>query len=722
MYQEVCFFNRMKSCVRFPVAGLFLLFFSFGSPVFSRPGDLDAGFGANGKVVVPVRSSANDGATKVALQTDGKIVVAGYAFTNSRSDFAVARFNPTGAPDASFGTNGVVVTSLDGATYASSVVIQPDGKILIAGNMLVGETNDFALFRFNSNGTPDAAFGAGGLVTTPINAATNDYVSALLLQPDGKIIAAGTSFGSAGSASEFAIARYTASGALDATFSGDGKATTQFHNQDRIGNAALRADGKIAVAGTTFDAATQQTSIALASYNADGTPDATFDGDGKATTAVSNVFEYYVGSLAIQTDGKLIVAGTAPNYTNVPFTVARFTPTGALDPTFDGDGKTEIAFGANGGNAWTLALQTDGKIVVAGGMLNARYDFAVARLNSNGSPDRGFGANGRVVAFVGNSDDQIYGLAVQPDGKIVASGYSGANGDTDFAIARFLGGDGFAPAAPFDFDADGRADVSVFRPSNGTWYLQRSQTGFAGIAFGAAGDLIAPADFDGDGRTDIAVFRPSNGYWYILNSSNNEFRAVQSGASGDVPRAADFDGDDKADLAVFRSSNGTWFRINSANNALVETRFGAAGDVPFPADFDGDGRADINVFRPSNGTWYRLNSSNGAFIEKLFGTNGDVPAAADYDGDGRADIAVFRPSNGTWYRTNSFTNAFVAVSFGTNGDVPTAADYDGDGKADVAVFRPSNGTWYRLNSTNNAFVAETFGATGDKPVPSAFAP
>ncbi len=267
--------------------------------------------------------------------------------------------------------------------------------------------------------------------------------------------------------------------------------------------------------------------------------------------------------------------------------------------------------------------------------------------------------------------------------------------------------------AAFDFDGDGKADASVFRPSSGAWYIQQSASGFAGIQFGQAGDKITPADFDGDGKTDIAVFR--SGIWYLQRSSQG-FTGIQFGESTDVPVPADFDGDGKADVAVFRPSNGTWY-INRSTQGFTGIQFGQAGDNPVAADFDGDGRADVAVFRPSNGVWYIQQSSAG-FTATAFGQSGDKPVAADYDGDGRTDTAVFRPSSGAWYLNRS-SQGFTGMQFGISTDLPVAADFDGDGKADVAVFR--DGFWY-MQRTSQGFGGMQFGSVSDKPAPNAFVP
>lgn len=290
--------------------------------------------------------------------------------------------------------------------------------------------------------------------------------------------------------------------------------------------------------------------------------------------------------------------------------------------------------------------------------------------------------------------------------------------NTAFQIT-YLGGDGNdvsikrVARAPFDFDGDGRTDISVFRPPTGTWYSTRSSDGSVTTTpFGQAADNIVPADFDGDNKTDVAVFRPSNGHWYILRSSDQTFTISQWGADGDIPIPNDFDGDGRADLGVFRPSNGTWYQKRSLLNDIYQEQFGQVGDVPLMGDFDGDGIGDVSIFR--EGVWYVSRSSDGEYAITQWGLATDRPTAADYDGDGTTDLAVYR--DGNWYILGS-TQGFIAYNFGLATDRPVPADYDGDGRSDVAVYR--DGAWYLLGSTAG-FSSAFFGNATDRPVPSAF--
>jgi hypothetical protein len=426
-------------------------------------------------------------------------------------------------------------------------------------------------------------------------------------------------------------------------------------------------------------------------------PDLTYSVDG-STYHTSQMFYWYPGSMHT-------IGTTSPQNgpSGTRYAWTKWTDCGALNHQLIAYGNTYTAYFDTQFQLTTIVSPTgSGSITVNHPSIDSFYawetELEVTAISKPGYVFR---------AWIGTGDGSYSGVA--NPAPIVTNGPI-----TETAL--------FAePRTQFDYDGDGRADVSVFRPAEANWYLLRSRDGFAAVNFGLPTDKIVPADFDGDGKTDIAVYRPGNpGVWYWLNSTDGSFHAYAIGAGEFFLTPADYDGDGKADLSGFEPTSGNWFHLNSSNGQLVIAHFGTGGDKPTVGDYDGDGKADLAVWRSSNGTWYRLNSSNGQFVAVRFGLSTDLTTPADFDGDGKTDIAVYRPSSGTWYWLNSSNGAFNATQFGLSEDIPTAADFDGDGKADISVFRPSSGIWYRLNSSNGAFVAVQFGANGDRPTPAGF--
>ncbi|WP_240528515.1 calcium-binding protein [Streptomyces humi] len=418
-------------------ATLLALVLALPGTAVAAPGDLDTGFGGNGRVVTDF--GGDDSANDVAVQPDGKIVSVGSAADDSvpESDFAVTRHNPDGTLDTGFGGDGKVTTPVNNMiadgdlqwSEAHAVALQPDGKIVVAGGSWRGYENCcwFTVVRYNADGTLDTGFGDGdGRVFTDFG--TPEEAADVAVQPDGKIVAAGYVGGRA------AVARYNPDGSPDTGFSGDGMVTTNpaGSTPQEGGDARallLQPDGRIVVAG---EVGTTRFDFALIRYNPDGSLDTGFGNGGIQRTDFGDYDS--AEALALQPDGKIVAAGGGGG----GFALARYNPDGTLDPGFDGNGLVVT----RGGAAQDVRLQSDGRIVVAG---SGSGGFNVLRYNPDGSLDGGFGDNGRTTTSFGGSD-VAHGVALQSDGRIVAVGQGGPNGD--FALVRYLGGGGTVPPPP----------------------------------------------------------------------------------------------------------------------------------------------------------------------------------------------------------------------------------------------------------------------------------
>lgn len=408
----------------------------------TSPGSLDFSFNGTGLRTTDF-VGGDDYGNAVAVQADGRIVVVGFATVGTDTDFAVARYNSDGTLDTTFNGTGRVLTDIAGnGDSANSVAIQSDGKILAAGYGNDGSNNNFAVVRYNANGSLDTTFNGTGKVITPFG--TNfSIASSVAVQSDGKIVLAGYVLN--GLDFDFAIARYNANGTLDTTFNGTGQLILAAPGtDDQINSIALQADGKIVLAGYSTDNA-GTTDCVVARLNTNGTLDATFNGTGKVTTSLSAADETFT-AVAVQSDGKIVAAGKASNGVDYDFAVVRYTAAGALDTTFNGTGKVLTPFGTGDDSISGMALQTDGKIVVAGTSLGGSGNTcAVARYTGAGSLDTTFNGTGKTTIDFGATNNGVGGVALQSDGKIVVVGSVGTV--SDFAVARLYGGNGATPLA-----------------------------------------------------------------------------------------------------------------------------------------------------------------------------------------------------------------------------------------------------------------------------------
>jgi uncharacterized delta-60 repeat protein len=420
--------RRIKAHIAIGSLGFLLAVLVVVSTAYGA-GELDTTFDTDGKVLTDF--GALDAGSDVAIQDDGKIVVVGTTRAGGSPDFALARYNPDGSLDPSFDGDGKVVTDffVESTDVAQAVAIQGDGKIVVAGGVY---SRLFALARYNPDGSLDPSFhGDGKRSLTSFGRAFD-----VAIQGNGKIVAAGQP--RSGHGEDFHLARFKPSGYLDTSFDGDGKVETDFGGSDLAFAMAIQDNGKIVLGGTS-DAFHSLRDFALARYNLDGSLDTGFHFDGKQTTDFFHRDDRSGLSLAIQPNGKIVAAGSTFRQSGDNFALARYNRDGSPDASFDGDGKVTTDLGGYdflGG----LAIQADGKLVAAGwSNSSGSFDFVLARYTPGGSLDPGFDGDGKVVTDLG-SDDVVSALAIQDDGKLLAAGSSNAGGSSDFALARYLDG------------------------------------------------------------------------------------------------------------------------------------------------------------------------------------------------------------------------------------------------------------------------------------------
>jgi uncharacterized delta-60 repeat protein len=411
----------------------------------AAPGTLDVSFGAGGAL----RSNFGgtyDWAFATAIQPDGRILAAGVSDARGTYDFALARYTSAHDLDPTFGQGGVVLTDF-GPSYdwAYALALQPDGKIVVAGVSDVSGSKDFALARFSPNGVLDRSFGDGGLVTENRRVLTTDIIHGIVIQPDGRIVVAGVSFEDVLTLSphgDFLVARYLSTGKPDLTFGIGGLTTTDFGNgsYDEPYAVVLQPDGKVVLGGYTNSGNDPGVlfgadQLALARYLPSGLLDPSFGHGGKVVFDGGSLDERIL-ALALAPDGSLVAGGYTNGDKRGDLLLARLRPDGTLAGGF---GNTGLGFsiddlGTYSERISSLVLQPDGRIVAGGQTAVANNaDFAVFRYDSNGVLDPTFGRGGVASFDFQGREDRVHGVALQPDGKIVAVGQS----EADFAVVRF---------------------------------------------------------------------------------------------------------------------------------------------------------------------------------------------------------------------------------------------------------------------------------------------
>lgn len=396
------------------------------STVLSQDGSLDPTFDSDGKVVMDINNS-NDVMKSIVTQPDGKIIVAGYTSDLGIDRFCVVRFNTDGSIDNSFGVNGVVTTAFPYTSVGSDAILQNDGKIVLAGHTWDGTRNVFALARYNNDGSLDTSFGNSGSVSTSfLNSAVARTVN---VQNDGKIIVAGHV---SNGPDDFALARYNTDGTLDSNFGIDGKVTTSIGavSMDWINSIAIQDDGRILAGGFS------DSQIALTRYTPTGFLDSTFGIDGIVTTAVSEANQSLLSSITIDPDGSIFGGGFS-NDGNNDFTVVKYDSVGELDSSFGDSGILVLSISKENDGISDILIQPDNKLLVAGSSKeDTVWQFALARLDSNGSLDPTFGIDGVVKTKVDQGFNNLEAITLQSDGKVLATGITHLF-PYDFTIVRY---------------------------------------------------------------------------------------------------------------------------------------------------------------------------------------------------------------------------------------------------------------------------------------------
>lgn len=774
---------------------------------FNTDGSLDQSFSTDGKQLT--RFPENSYATAVAIQGDGKIVVAGYTATvyesgESFTDFALARYNTDGTPDKSFSDDGMQVSSVSyGADIPASIAIQSDGKIVVAGHseangrdiqysssviarfntdgsldssFAVGEerfgflsasahsislqsdgkiviagqtvagtgeegeitTTDIFVARYNTDGRLDSTFNNTGFQTTDFGSDDNDNAAKVKLQSDGKILVLGNKWN--GSNSDFVLARFNTNGSPDESFATNGVQTTDFYNSEDTARAlSIGSDGKIVVTGSS-----NATEFSLAHYNTDGSPDTAFDEDGKFSNSFKATEQGRTNftSTAIQkSDGKMIVAGNTWNGNNQEFLVARYNTNGSLDTTFSHDGVQTINFGISRDGARQVAIQKDGKIVAAGYSTDQNdTHFALTRLNKDGTPDSSFGGDG-IARLKQTELGSINGLAIQSDGKIVVTGPLWNGSNNDFGIVRYntngyldstFGTNGIVKtdfgsteddAKAIVIQADGKIAVAGLSRelSNTTFLIVRYNTdgsidtAYKTVAPVGEHDLVNAMTIQSDGKIVIGGSLHSQGEYDSdnYNELNSNYAIARFNTNGTLDTTfnrtgvtiIDVEKDDVINSIVIQR-NGKIIAGGLSNNTISLVRFNPNGTLD--SSFNGSG---IQLTHASTS----LNAIRGMaiFTDKLYAAGyglfpGNFGLALRYEVDDTLltpVVSITAPGKDTIY-SGSARIKLKAAATDEDGYITKVQFYNGTTKLHTETVFPYGFLWIDVPVGNYTITAK----------------
>lgn len=390
-------------------------------------------------VIITDMGTNYDYAHSIAVQPDEKVIVAGdsYGFP------CMIRFDTEGALDPLFGNEGRVFAPWSGGgnPLATDVVVLSDGMILLGSSYYNGNDNDFIIACFIPDGSIDENFGSNGTTVTSIGS-FEDVCFAIALQADGKLLAAGGTNKSQGSFDyDFALVRYKPDGTPDSTFGNSGIVITQIGlYMNRAYSVVVQQDGKILLAGEAQDSQEAFSDFAVVRYNEDGSLDSNFGTNGKLRISLGETYDY-AKSMVLQEDGKIVIAGYTQNgLNNYDFALIRLNTDGSFDDNFGNNGIVTTDIGNDYANSVTL--QQDGKIVLAGSTTSGTmYDFATLRYNEDGSADVTFGDNGVIITSLVTGDDEGNSVVIRDNGEILIAGMVNTESggyDSDFALLRLF--------------------------------------------------------------------------------------------------------------------------------------------------------------------------------------------------------------------------------------------------------------------------------------------